>query len=252
MNFQNRKRLILQTVEERGSADVRELADLLQTSEMTVRRDLVQLSASGLLYRTRGGAMKVSLATDHFHFANKSAVRSEQKDYICQLAAREIQEGEVVFLDCGSTVFRLCPFIRNKRISVVTNSLPIVAELMASEVSVNLVGGEVDKERQAVHGLMAEEHLVRYHAHRAFVGVDGISLQHGLSANSEKEASMTIAMARQAQKTYLLCDSSKLETNKYLQFAPLNLFDVLMTDPDARPEVVAAYRQAGITLVNEL
>lgn len=250
MNFQHRKRLILQTVEQRGSADVRELADLLQTSEMTVRRDLVQLAASGLLYRTRGGAMKVSLATDNFQFANKTAVNPERKDYICQLAAREIQEGDTIFMDCGSTVFRLCPFIRNKRITVVTNSLPIVAELMASDVSVNLVGGEVDKDRQAVHGLIAEEHMARYRANSAFIGVDGISLQHGLSANSEKEASTAIAMARQAEKTYLLCDSSKLETSKYFYFAPLTLFDVLITDSDATPETVTAYRQAGITLIN--
>ena len=249
MNFQNRKRLILQTVEARGSVDVRELADLLHTSEMTVRRDLVQLSSSGLLYRTRGGAMKISLATDQIKFANKTAVNSERKDYICQLAAREIQEGEIIFLDCGSTVFRLCPFIKNKRITVVTNSLPIVAELMDSEVAVNLVGGELDKERQAVHGLIAEEHIARYRAHRAFLGVDGISVQNGLSANSEKEASLTLAMVKQTQKTYLLCDSSKLEKDKYLHFAPLSRFDTLITDQEISPKIVALYEQAGIQLI---
>ena len=250
MNFQHRKQIIVQTVDERGSIDVRELADLLQTSEMTVRRDLVQLAASGLLYRTRGGAMKVSLATDQFRFANKTAVNADRKDYICQLAAQEIQEGDVIFMDCGSTVFRLCQFIRNKRITVITNSLPVVAELMSSDVTINLVGGEVDKERQAVHGLIAEEHMARYRANRAFIGVDGISLRHGLSAHSEKEASTAITMARQTDKVYLLCDSSKLETNKYLYFAPLSLFHVLITDTEANPEMVAAYREAGITLIN--
>lgn len=250
MNFQQRKQLIVRTVEERGSAEVSELAELLQSSEMTVRRDLIQLAASGLVYRTRGGAMKVSLATDKHLFANKTAVNAERKDYICQLAAQEIQEGDVIFMDCGSTVFRLCPFIRHKQITVITNSLPVVAELMTSEVAVNLVGGEVDKERQAVHGLIAEEHMARYRANRAFMGVDGISLAHGLSANSEQEASITTAMARQTEKVYLLCDSSKLETNKYLYFAPLSLFDVLITDKEANPEIVAAYRQTGITLIN--
>lgn len=250
MNFQHRKRIIVQTVDERGSVDVGELAQLLQTSEMTVRRDLVQLASSGLIYRTRGGAMKVSLATDKHTFANKTAVNAERKDYICQLAAQEIQEGDIIFMDCGSTVFRLCQFIRNKRITVVTNSLPVLSELMDSTVSVNLVGGEVDKERRAMHGLIAEEHIARYRAHRAFIGVDGISLQNGLSANGEKEASTATAMARQTEKVYLLCDSSKLETDKYLYFAPLSLFDVLITDQEAKPDVMTAYRQAGITLIN--
>jgi DeoR family fructose operon transcriptional repressor len=251
MNFQNRKRLIVQTVEERGSVDVRELADLVHTSEMTVRRDLVQLASMGLIYRTRGGAMKVSLATDKHTFANKSAVNAERKDYICRLAAQEIQEGDVIFMDCGSTVFRLCQFIRNKQITVVTNSLPVMAELMTSEVSINLVGGEVDKERQAIHGLIAEEHMARYRANRAFIGIDGISLENGLSANSEKEASTATTMARQSDKVYLLCDSSKLETNKYLHFAPLTMFDVLITDQEASTDVVTAYREAGVTLLNE-
>lgn len=250
MNFQQRKQLIIKIVDERDSVDVAELATLLQTSEMTVRRDLVQLAATGLIYRTRGGAMKVSLATDTHRFANKTAVNAERKDYMCQLAAREIQEGDVIFMDCGSTVFRLCPFIRSKRITVVTNSLPVVAELMNSEVNVNLAGGEVDKERQAVHGMIAEEHMARYRANRAFIGVDGISLQNGLSANSEKEASTAVSMARQAEKVYLLCDSSKLETDKYFRFAPLNLFHVLVTDKEAKPEVLTAYQQTGIIVMH--
>ena len=249
MNFQVRKQQILQILIERGAADVSDLADLLNTSAMTVRRDLVQLAAQGLLYRTRGGAMKIGGETD-FRFANKAAVNADRKDYICQLAAREIQDGDVIFMDCGSTVFRLCPFIRGRRITVVTNSLPVVAELMNSDVTLNLIGGEVDKDRLAIHGLMAEEHIARYRANRAFIGVDGISLATGLSANSEREASTALTMARQADKTYLLCDSSKLETGKYLYFAPLTLFDVLITDNQGDPDVIEKYRQAGVIVKN--
>ncbi|GAB3326185.1 DeoR/GlpR family DNA-binding transcription regulator [Larkinella ripae] len=250
MRFPNRKRLILQTVGERGSVDVKELAELLQTSEITIRRDLTLLAADGLIYRTHGGAMDVQLAANPVRFVNKTAVNSENKDHICRLAAQEILEGDTIFLDCGSTVFRLCQFIRNKRIRVITNSLPVINELMQSEVTVNLVGGEVDAKRQAVHGLMANEHIARYRAHKAFLGVDGISAQNGLSAHSETEAEMTLAMAAQAAEVYLLCDSTKLEKDKYVQFAPLSLIQVLVTDSDASPSVLERYRKGGVRVLN--
>ncbi len=251
MNFQNRKRLILDLIEQQESADVHELASHVQTSEMTIRRDLTQLAAEGLLYRTRGGAMRVDLATQPFRFEQKAASRAEQKDHICQLAAQEIQEGETVFLDCGSTVFRICPYIRHKRIQVITNSLPLVSELMNmnSSVRINLVGGEIDKERQAVHGMMAEQHMRQYRADRAFIGVDGISAANGLSANSEKEASTAINMAQQARYVYLLCDSSKFEQDKYLHFAPLTLAQSLITDLDAPVSQVNAYKNCGIRVL---
>lgn len=249
MNFQNRKRLILELVNARESVDVRDLAEQLRTSEMTVRRDLAQLAEGGLLFRTRGGAMRIDLANQPFRFENKAASRSEQKKHIAQLAAQQIDEGDIVFLDCGSTVFQLCPFIRHKRIQVITNSLPIVGELLDSAVTVNLVGGEVDKERRAVHGLMAEQHLRQYRAKRAFIGVDGLSAQHGLSANSEKEASTARLMAAQAEQTYLLCDSSKFETVRYFQFAPLTLAQVLITDPDAPADQLARYAEAGLAVL---
>lgn len=252
MNFQNRKRLILELVNANQSVDVRELANHLHTSEMTVRRDLGLLAEQGLLFRTRGGAMRVDLANQPFRFENKAASRFEQKAYIAQLAAQQIEEGDIIFLDCGSTVFQLCPFIRHKRIHVITNSLPIVGELLDSAVTVNLVGGEVDKERRAVHGLMAGQHLRQYRAKRAFIGVDGLSAQHGLSANSETEASTALLMAAQAERTYLLCDSSKFETVRYFQFAPLTLAHVLITDSDANPALLSEYNQAGLDVLHKL
>jgi DeoR family fructose operon transcriptional repressor len=250
MNFQERKQIILRVVEERGSTEVKELADMLQTSDITVRRDLAALAAKGLIFRTHGGAMKVELARDPFKFENKAAVNAEKKDYICEIAARQLVDNDIIFIDCGSTLFRLCPLIRNKRIKIITNSIPVVHELMNSQVQINLIGGEIDAERQAVHGSIAVEHICRYRATKAFIGVDGISLKNGLSANSEKEASIAMAMAKQAKQVYLLCDASKFEHDKYLCFAPLSLVHTIITDATAKPEIVEQYRKKGVEVLN--
>lgn len=229
MNAQKRKQQILKKLEELGEIEIKQLKSELDISEITLRRDLNQLADDGLLYRTHGGAMRVNPLELPHHFTNKAAVNVIAKDLICRRAASEITDGDIIFMDCGSTVFRLCPFIRNKKIKVITNSIPIVYELQNCSVSLNMIGGEVDSERQAIHGSMAEYHIKQYRAAKAFLGVDGIS-PNGLFANSEKEASMTLALAAQSSFTYLLCDASKIGRESYLKFAELDLVDALITD----------------------
>lgn len=248
MSYQNRKQKILKIVETHGEVDVKTLAQLLETSEITIRRDLTLMAIDGLIFRTHGGAMKLSLANIPTSFEHKTVMNIEQKDYICRLAAQVIMDGEIIFMDCGSTVFRLCQFIKNKAIKVITNSLPVVYELSNTEVSINLIGGELDNKRQAIHGKIAVEHIERYKADKAFVGIDGISIENGLSAASEKEAEITTAMSSNAQTTYLLCDSSKLGKDKYLKFAPLNTIDVLITNE--KSEILKPYRDYGLRVLN--
>lgn len=248
MNFQQRKNIILAKLKEQGEVNVKELAEEIAISEITIRRDLVVLANDGLVYRTHGGAMRIDLVQTHF--TNKLASNLEQKDYICRIAAQEIENGDTVFMDCGSTVFRLCQFIKHKEIRVVTNSLPVLYALMDSSVSVNLVGGEVDKERQAMHGRIAEEHIARYQFTKAFVGVDGISAERGLSAHSEQEAGITRAAASHASKTYLLCDASKVGKDQYLNFAPLGIIDVMISDQETKG--IAALRKAGLVVITDL
>ncbi len=248
MKFQTRKQLIIQELERKGVIDVKPLTEILSVSEITVRRDLDALAAEGLLLRTHGGAVKISLSQLPVSFAQKAAVNANLKDEICQKAADLIRENDVVFLDCGSTIFRMCPFIRNKKITVVTNSLPIINELIDSAVRLNLVGGEVDTERQAVHGQLAVEHIRRYRATKAFIGVGGISLKNGLSAASESEAQTAVAFMENAQENYILCDQTKLETDRYFPYLPIGKVVNLITNDAAEARIKNAYLKAGVAI----
>jgi DeoR family transcriptional regulator, fructose operon transcriptional repressor len=249
MKFQVRKQKILEKLEEIEHCEVKELAVLLNTSEITVRRDLTILAEDGLLVRTYGGAMKAGLSHKPVSFLQKSLVNFEQKDAICKIAASFIKEGDVVFLDCGSTVFRMCPLIRHMRIKVVTNSLPIANELIGSSVSLNFAGGEIDAERQAAHGKIAAKHFKNYVADKAFVGIDGISIKNGLSASSEKEAEITTALLQNARESYFLCDSSKLEKDRYLPFAPIGFVQNLITDALISKALLKQYQAAGVRIL---
>jgi len=247
MNFQKRKQSILQTLTDTGEAEIKQMAAALKVSEITIRRDLNQLAVDGLLRRTHGGAIKVAPPNTPFPFANKAAINIKAKEAIARRAAVGINDGDIIFLDCGSTVFHLCPFIKNKKIRVITNSLPILHELRDSQVSINLIGGEFDSERQAIHGKMAEYHIAKYRANRAFLGIDGIS-RRGLFANSEKEATLTVALAANSASAWLMCDNSKIGKETYWQFSGLQLISTVITD--APPADCQFLQQAGIAVIH--
>ena len=247
MNFQRRKQIILEQLNTNGEVDIKKLAVELGISEITIRRDLNQMANDGMLYRTHGGAMKVDPLQVPHDFINKAAKNAEAKDDICRVAAKEIRDGDIIFMDCGSTVFRLCQFIKNKKIKVITNSIPVVYELQNSLVSLNIIGGEFDAERQAVHGKIADEHIARYKATKAFLGVDGIS-RNGLFANSELEADITQTLAAHSAKTYLLCDDSKIGKESYLKFGELTMINAIITN--SKSEELASFKKKGVEVIN--
>ena len=249
MNFQLRKQYLLSVLAQQGSLEVLQAAQQLQTTPITIRRDLAQLATEGLLVRTHGGAMLPGIVKNPVAFDRKKTANLDHKLAICRVAAGHIAAGDTIFIDCGSTTFPLCPLIRHLKIRVVTNSLPVLFELVGSAALVVLAGGEVDAERQAMHGTVAVEQLKRYRVDKAFLGVDGLSLRRGLSANSEQEAAISLAVAENAHHVYLLCDASKLEQDKYFQFAPLSLVNTLITDARAAPEVLVQYQEAGLSVL---
>jgi DeoR family transcriptional regulator, fructose operon transcriptional repressor len=246
MSSEKRKLLVINRLQEEPEVDIKQLAAELHVSEITVRRDLNELAKDGLLYRTHGGAMRVTEWAGPFTFANKAAVNAKAKEAIARRAASEIADGDILFMDCGSTVFHMCPFIKWKKIQVITNSLPVVSALQVGQAAVNLVGGEVDRNRQAVHGWMAGYHVQQYRATKAFLGVDGISAA-GLFAHSEKEATMTLSMAAQSKRRYLLCDAGKLGWEHILRFAGLDLIDAVITDASARD--CRFLKKAGVAII---
>lgn len=251
MNFQERKLIILQLLNDRGSVHAKELMQRLDASEITIRRDLSLLEEKGLLTRTHGGAMRVELAKDPeiISFKGKATQNTEAKSYIARIASGEIHNGDVIFMDCGSTVFGLCEFIKNKDIKVITNSLPVVYSLLNGACTLTLIGGEIDSKRQAMHGRTAAKQITSYRATKAFIGCDGISLKSGLSSFSENESEIALTMAEQAAQTFLLADSSKFEKDSFRFFANLSSIHKIFTDKWLDYDIYKKYLDAGVEII---
>ena len=139
----NRLKVILQRLGRDEAVRVQSLAAELEVSSMTIRRDLSELEGQGFLIRKHGGAVKSEAVDNLFSFERRLERSREQKEAICRAASELVEDGDVLFIDCGTTLFRLCRHLLGRRnLRVITNSLPVVAELIRhGHIRVSLVGG---------------------------------------------------------------------------------------------------------------
>src|SRR5680860_334533 len=222
-----RKKIILNLLKDEDSISVQEIGNDCNASEATIRRDLSELEGKGLLIRTHGGAIKNTSAENLFTFNSKMNQNKENKEYICKIASTFINDNDIIFIDCGSTISFLSKYIsKRESLTVITNSLPIVSELINFDnIKLIVIGGEVLNERKAAYGRSAELSISHYHANKAFIGSDGISLSKGLTSYDENESLITLKMAENADEVFLLCDSTKIEKNSFISFAPVSIVD---------------------------
>lgn len=251
MTQELRKKSILKLLEQNDEVSIQDFVTQCNVSEITIRRDLTLLEKKGLLKRTHGGAIRSSAIPEMFGFENKALERRNQKIEICKRAATLIEENDTIYMDCGSTVYYLSQFLsRFKNLRVITNSLPVVSELMTHpHIKVYLIGGELDTSLKALYGPMTDSLLSKYKADKAFIGAAGVSLSQGLSSSHEKEASVTQKMADAADKVYLLCDSSKIEKTSYFIYSPITLIDQMITDKGISPSVLELYKSKNINIL---
>jgi DeoR family fructose operon transcriptional repressor len=229
MTYELRKKAILSALEDNEVVDVLAIAHTLKVSAITIRRDLDKLAAEGQLKRTHGGAIKNS-HTPLISFEAKSIQNAQAKTDICRKASELINDGETIFIDCGSTTFGLCQFIQDKKINVITNSLPVFNALINSNIELSLIGGAYNRKRMAVHGEMAVEQIKKYYADKAFIGVDGITIEHGLMSNTEYESSISKAMIENCTDAIVLVDESKLGKRAYYSFTDISDIDTVISN----------------------
>ncbi len=246
-----RKKIIMDVLKDKDSVTTQEILEKCNASEITIRRDLSELEEKGLLIRTHGGATKKMAAEHLFTYKDKMNQNRENKENICKMASGYINDNDIIFIDCGSTLSFLPKYIQKKEsLTVITNSLPIISELINFEnIKLIMVGGEVMNERKAIYGHSAERAILQYHADKAFIGADGISLSKGLTSYDEKEASITLKMAENADEVFLLCDSTKIEKNSFINFAPLSILNHVITDGELDPRFISKYKKHNIELL---
>ncbi|WP_260221871.1 DeoR/GlpR family DNA-binding transcription regulator [Streptomyces gossypii] len=215
-----------------GAVSLRELARVVQTSEVTVRRDVRALEAEGLLDRRHGGAVLPGGFTRESGFPQKSLAATAEKTAIADLAAGLVREGEAVVVGAGTTTQELARRLaRVPGLTVVTNSLLVAQALAhANRVEVVMTGGTLRGSNYALVGSGAEQSLQGLRVSRAFLSGSGLTAERGLSTSNMLSASVDRALVQSAAEVVVLADHTKLGTDTMFQTVPSEVMSRLVTD----------------------
>lgn len=248
MLSEERRREILELMNNEGRVLVRDLAKRFRTSLITIRKDLEVLHHEGALERTHGGALPVKTgALKDQTLQEKERLHRPEKLRIAAAAAHLIRPGQVIILDSGTTTTAIARACRNmKSLTIITNAINIASELADTPVEVLLTGGVLRRNSDSLVGPLAEESLKKLSADLLFLGVDGFDVKYGLTTPNLLEARVNRAMAESARRTIIVCDSSKFGKRSLSLILPASAVHEAITDKSIPKHELKALRDADI------
>ncbi|ULL16882.1 DeoR/GlpR transcriptional regulator [Paenibacillus sp. H1-7] len=251
---QERHRLIILELESKGQVTVVELKSLLQVSLDTVRRDLERLELEGKLQRVHGGAVskREELATNQTFFKSK-ITQNERKQEVAMHAVELVKEYQAVTLNAGTTNIEVAKRLaaRFEKLTVITNSLR-VADILAQKKGFTVIvpGGYLNHEEFSLYGRSIEEEIMNFNIDIAFISINAISLEKGLTDFRQGEAEVINAMLKSARRKVVVADSSKFETVSYLNICGLDQIDTIVTDSYMDDTLLDMYKKHNISIIN--
>lgn len=223
MLSEERFRTILEILKQRKTASVTELADALNTSESTIRRDITALADMGKLKKIYGGAAAITknFISDEPDVNTKASQNVEQKEQIARYASNLINNDDFIFIDAGTTTLRLIDFIPTTKAVFVTNGIVHAKKLAAKGFKVYIIGGEIKAQTEAITGSAAVSSIRKYNFTKCFLGTNGVSIENGFTTPDIEEALVKQSALENSYVSFVLADSSKFDTVSSVTFAKL-------------------------------
>jgi len=253
MHERERWQMILTQVRERGVLRVRQLVKETGASSATIRRDLVKLAEMGQIKRMHGGVEAVE-AAEQPHLATRSfdvsqTLNAGRKRAVARAAAAMCLDGESIIINAGSTTWFMAEFLRDRRMQILTNSVPIATELInTSQNRIVLPGGEVYREQSIILSPFDEDAIQHFTASKMFMSCFSISSM-GIIEGDPLIARAEAKLLSRAEKLIVIADSSKFEHRGSMAVCQLSRVSTLITDFGAPAAALEAVRAAGVEVI---
>lgn len=246
MKSSDRRNKINDLLNIHGSMQVSQLAEILNVSMETIRRDLDILCEQYEIKKIHGGAVKNSSSSNEYFFNKRLNHNLSEKQEIAKIASEFIEDGDIIALDTGTTVLQLIDYIYNKDISIVTSSLPVLTTLSKYNISrlkgkIIFLGGEFNENSLSIYGEISMSMLKSINISKAFVSCDSFKEEEGIFFHNVREGVLTSEFIKRAEKSYLLLDSSKLSKNSFYNIGPISSVDTIISSAPCPDDLKSLY-----------
>ncbi|PLR87755.1 MULTISPECIES: DeoR/GlpR family DNA-binding transcription regulator [Bacillus] len=256
LSFKERKITILEALAREEKVQVRELANKLQVSDETIRRDLDRLEKEGILKKVYGGAVKTKINSWELPFDQKTTINIREKQAICRTAAQLVEDGDIIMIGNGTTPLEIVHHLANKNdITLITHSIPVM--LIAMEVfkgRMIFTGGEFEGNQKYTSGPLSERMLEMLKANKAFISAGGISTVNGITDYDISGSSISRKMIERADDVFILADHSKFGKTTFAYMCSLTDASMIITDKSCPEEwkKILAEKEIELLIADEM
>ncbi len=240
---------IVALVKKNGGAKVTDIAKRFNVSIETVRRDLLELEKKNLLTRVHGGAMPIDEMNAYHSLSERKEEYVNEKIQLSVTASKYVKDGDVIYVDSGSTPVHFARAIKSKEITVVTCSLDVFNELSGGRAKVILCGGEYVSTVASFCGALAIETLKKLYVNKAFIFPSAISLRHGVCDFSRDVYPIQKEILTRADKIFVLASNEKFEKNGLLKICDVLPEYTFITDKGLKKEIENVYLENNIEVI---
>jgi DeoR/GlpR family transcriptional regulator of sugar metabolism len=251
LQAENRHRHILEILRTSGRVQVPQIAQDLEVTEVTIRRDLAKLAKNGLLRKTYGGAVSASAPEINAPVRYRQTKNLAAKKTIGSLAGPLVNDGDIIYLEAGTTCYQIIPHLSScKDLTIIVNSLHLMSRLHEyPQHKVIITGGQYRPERMDMIGPAAEMAIGQLAGFKAFTGADDISIEAGISGADVATVSFTRLVLRQASSVIFVGDHTKFDNPALYKIADIDGLDAIVTDTRPSSDWQKVCREKEIRLI---
>lgn len=235
--------LIEKYIQQEKSATIDELCDKFQVSKNTIRRDIDTLAEKEVVKKVYGGvtsAVPSGLSSKLIPYETRHITHPEEKDRICAQAAKFVKDGDIIYIDTGTTCLNMVDHISSRQCTILTNSLQVCLKAVPYP-NLNLISlpGKLKRGTLSYVGSEIVDYLKTYNIGKAFMACSGVTIENGLTNATIEEYIIKKAVMENCSKSFLLADHTKFGRFSLMTYCQLKDIDHIVTDAALDEEYVA-------------